>query len=176
MKKKSNRFLDIFIRYLILVLIAIPGLWIFYSIFTPLTVYPVYYLLNMMFDASLSGNIINIMDKFSIEIIGACVAGSAYYLLLILNLSIQKIKIKKRLKILISSFIIFLIINILRIFTLSIFYIYEFSWFDFAHQLFWYVGSILIVVVIWFTEISYYKVREVPFYSDIKFLYKQLKH
>jgi len=176
MRKNSKLFSDILIRYLILLVVAIPSLWIFYAIFTPLTTYPVFYILDLLFDASLKGNVIHIMDKFSIEIIGACVAGSAYYLLLILSLSIQKIKLKTRLKIIASSFLIFLIINILRIVALSAIYVYQFSWFDVAHQLFWYVGSIIIVLLIWFAEIKWYKIKDIPFYSDLKFLYKQLKN
>ena len=46
------------IRYLLLVFVAIPDLWIFYTIFTPLTVYPVYFISKIFFSASLSNSII----------------------------------------------------------------------------------------------------------------------
>ena len=97
MKKKIGDISDIILRYLILVLVAIPNLWLFYLIFTPLTAYPVYWLLSLPYDASiLSNNIILINQAISIELVEACIAGAAYYLLLILNLSTPKIKIKKR--------------------------------------------------------------------------------
>ncbi len=175
MKKMPRQFSHILIRYAILVLIALPGLWIFYFIFTPLTTYPIYFLLNLFFDASLKGNVINIANKFSIEIISACVAGSAYYLLLILNLSIQKIKLQKRLNLIFLAFLSFLIINILRIFLLSILYIFRFSWFDIAHKIFWYLGSIILVILVWFAEVKFFKIKEIPFISDIKFLYKKAR-
>ena len=173
MRKISKQFLDILIRYVILILVALPNLWLFYFIFTPLTLYPVYFLLNLFFNVSLSGNLINIINNSSIEIIPACIAGSAYYLLLILNLSLQKVKLQKRLNMIFLAFLSFLIINILRVFLLSTIFILDFSWFDIAHKLFWYIGSIIFVIGIWFAEIKLFKIKEIPFYSDIKFLYKK---
>ena len=83
MNKLSKQLSDLLIRYAILILIALPGLWFFYFIFTPLTIYPVYFLLSLFLDTSLIGNII-LIGEFPIELIPACIAGSAYYLLLIL--------------------------------------------------------------------------------------------
>jgi len=172
MRQSSKPFLDIIIRYAILVLAAIPNLAIFYWIFTPLTIYPTYYLLNIFFEVSLSGNIIHTMGDY-IEIIAACVAGSAYYLLLILNLSLKNIKTNKRIKMLLFAFLAFLIVNVLRVFLLSTIFILEFSWFDVAHKLSWYIGSVVLVVAIWFTEVKIFKIKEIPFVSDLKFLYKK---
>ncbi len=173
MRKTSKQFLDILIRYSILILIALPNLWLFYFIFTPLTLYPVYFLLNLFFNVSLTGNVVEIMNCASIEIIPACIAGSAYYLLLILNLSLQKIKLRKRLNMISIALIAFLLINIIRVFLLSTIFFLDFSWFDIAHKLFWYVGSIVFVIGIWFAEMKFFKIKEIPFYSDIKFLFKQ---
>ncbi len=173
MRKTSKQFSDILIRYAILILIALPNLWLFYFIFTPLTVYPVYFLLNLFFDVSLVGNVIEVLNYSSIKIIPACIAGSAYYLLLILNLSLQKIKLQKRLNMISIAFLSFLLINIIRVFLLSTIFILDFSWFDIAHKLFWYIGSIVLVIGIWFAEMRFFKIKEIPFYSDIKFLYKK---
>ena len=174
MKKISKQFLDIIIRYLILILLALPGFAIFYFVFAPLTIYPVYFLLNLFFDVSLMQDIV-LINEIPIELIGACIAGSAYYLLSILNLSTPKIKLQKRIKILFLSFGVLLILNILRIFFLSLVFISGSSSFDIAHKLFWYTGSIIFVVGIWFAEVKLFKIKEIPFYSDIKFLYKQSK-
>ncbi len=171
MKKARKHFKNILIRYLILILIAIPNLWIFYFVFTPLTIYPVYVLLGLFFEPFLSGVTITIADCFNIEIIGACVSGAGYYLLLILNLSTPKIKFNKRMKMIFLSFGCFLILNIARIFFLSIAYINGYSWFDFTHKLFWYLGSSIFVVGIWFAEVKLFKIKQIPFYSDLKFLY-----
>lgn len=174
MKKISKQFLDIIIRYLILILLALPGFAIFYFVFAPLTIYPVYFLLNLFFDVSLMQDII-LVGEIPIELIGACIAGSAYYLLSILNLSTPKIKLQKRVKMIFLSFGVLLILNILRIFFLSLVFISGSSSFDIAHKLFWYTGSIIFVVGIWFAEVKLFKIKEIPFYSDIKFLYKQSK-
>ncbi|MCK4647636.1 pacearchaeosortase [Candidatus Pacearchaeota archaeon] len=167
MKKQVRKFLDIAVRYLILILIGIPNLWLFYLIFTPLTIYPVFFLLGLFFNATLTNNFIILENFLPIEIVGACVAGSAYYLLLILNLAIP-MNINKRLKMLLFSFLSLLIINILRIFLLSLLFISGTSLFDITHELFWYVGSIVFVIGIWFTGIKIFKIKEIPFYSDLK--------
>lgn len=170
MKRISKNIANIFVRYAILVIIALPNLWLFYFVFTPLTVYPVYFLLNLFFDASLTGSVITLAGSFPIALIGACIAGSAYYLLLILNLSTPKIKLQKRLNIIFLSFVAFLVINILRIFLLSIMAFSGSSLFDITHRLFWYLGSVVFVVGIWFFMVKSFKLKEIPFYSDIKFL------
>ena len=172
MNKLPKQFLDLLIRYAILIIIALPNFWLFYLIFTPLTVYPVYFLLNLFFDTSLMGNII-LIGEFPIELIGACIAGSAYYLLLILNLSTPGIKLQKRAKMILLSFTSLLILNILRIFLLSLVFISGTSWFDITHKLFWYMGSVVFVIGIWFAEVKLFKIKEIPFYSDIKILYKK---
>ena len=175
MKRGSNRFLDLVVRYVLLVIIALPGLWIFYFIFTPLTVYPIYFLLNLFYDVSLiSGNILLINREIPIEFIKACIAGSAYYLLTILNLATPKIKLKKRINMLLLAFAIFLVLNLLRIFLLSFLAISGSSYFDVTHILFWYSLSTIFVVAIWFAEVKLFKIKEIPFYSDLRFLYKSL--
>jgi len=174
MKKIPKQFIDLLIRYAILIIVALPNFWLFYFIFTPLTVYPIYFLLSLFFETSLMGNII-LIGKFPIELIPACIAGSAYYLLLILNLSTPKIKFQKRVKMIFFSFTFLLILNILRIFLLSLIFISGTSLFDISHKLFWYLGSTVFVVGIWFIEVKLFKIKEIPFYSDIKFLYKKSK-
>ena len=167
MKKESGKFFGVFIRYLLLILLGLPNLWLFYLIFTPLTIYPVFFLLNLFFDATLTNTVIILENTFPIEIINACIAGSAYYLFLILNLA-TPMKINKRLKLLLFSFGGLLLINILRIFFLSLLFVVGTSLFDITHELFWYLGSVVFVVGIWFVGIKIFKIKEVPFYSDMK--------
>ena len=169
--------LKIFIRYLIIVLIAIPNLFIFYFIFTPLTIYPVFGAFKIFFkEVLLVGNTFQISNEFFIEIIPACIAGSAYYLLFVLNLSIPKIKIKKRIKMLLFSFAFLLGLNILRIFIFSLLFIYSSqNFFNLTHKLVWYLGATIFVVLIWFIEVKIFKIQEIPVYSDVKYLYKEIK-
>ncbi|MCX6750205.1 MAG: pacearchaeosortase [Candidatus Pacearchaeota archaeon] len=176
MNKKMAFVYSIFLRYLILILAALPNFWIFYFVFTPLTIYPVYFILNLFFHAALSGSAIFIGNHLSpIEIVDACVAGSAYYLLLIFNLSIPHIRIVKRLKMIGFAFLSFLIVNILRIVILSAIFVLNPSIFDISHKLSWYLGSIILVVGIWFLEVKKFKIKEIPFYSDVKSILKYIK-
>ena len=170
----KKEYYSIIIRYLILILIALPNLYLFYLIFTPLTIYPVYFLLNLFWEASLQANTI-LINTFSIEVISACVAGSAYYLLLILNLSIPKIILKKRIKMILFAFSSLLILNILRIFILVSLFLMAPNLFDITHKLFWYLISIIFVIGIWFIEVRIFKIKQIPAYSDIKFLTNQIR-
>lgn len=164
-------FLYVLIRYLLLFLLGINTLWVFYLVFTPLTLYPVYFFLSLFFNAALIGNSI-IISEIPIELVNACIAGSAYYLLLVLNLSTPGIHVKKRLTMIVLSFLILLIINILRIFFLSLLYLKGSSLFDITHIFFWYFVSIIFVILIWFAEVKLFKIKQVPFYSDINYFYK----
>jgi len=170
--KDSYLIMDLFWRYAALLIVALLNLGIFYLVLTPLTIYPVYLLLNIFFDLYLAGNLIVVIGHFPIEIVNSCIAGSAYSLLLILNLATLNIKFKDRIKIFITSFLALLIINILRIFFLSILFVNDSVWFDFLHKLFWGLLSTLFVTGIWFIELKKFKIKNIPFFSDLKFLYE----
>ena len=173
--KKLNDFLDILVRYLILVLVAFPNLYLFYLIFSPLTIYSVYFILKLFTDVSLTANLIQVNGYFPIEIIKACVAGSAYYLLLILNLSTPKIKFSKRIKMILISFLAFLVLNISIILLMFFLFLKQSPFFDFIHLFFWYVVSVVFVVGIWFLEVKLFKIKKIPVYSDFKFLLKKAR-
>ncbi len=164
--------IDLMSRYLILVLVAIPNLYIFYFIFSAVTIYPSYFLLSLFYDVSLIENKI-VFGNISIVLIDACIAGSAYYLLTILNLTTPGIKLNKRANMIALSFISFLIINILRIFFLSFLFIESFPSFNFIHKFLWYFGSTFLVIIIWFAEVKLFNLKEIPVYSDLKTLYKK---
>ena len=175
MKDVKKRVINLFIRYLILLLVAVPNLGLFYYVFSPLTIYPSYFLFNLVFDASLYGNIVLINSCSVIEIIPSCIIGSAYYLLLILNLSVPNIRLKKRLLMILSAFLTLLVINILRIFLLGVLYTSNSPWSDPLHQFFWYFLSIIFVIGIWLAEIKIFRIKDIPFYTDIKFLIPQFE-
>lgn len=166
---------NIVLRYLVLIFIGIFSTQIFHFIFFQLTFYPVYFLFQIFFNVSLSSNTLWV-NAIPIEIVSACVAGSAYFLLLILNLSTPEIKLKKRIMMILFSFFTFLIINILRIFFLSFLLISKNSLFDITHKVFWYIGSTILVAGIWFLSVKIFGVKEIPFYSDIKNLYHSGKY
>jgi len=172
-KKEVSKIFYITLRYLVLLLIAFPNLYLFYFVFTPLTIYPVYFLLKLFFNVSLNASIIE-FNSYAIEIVKACVAGSAYYLLLILNFT-TPMKLKTRIFSLLFSFSSFLLLNILRIFAFSILFIESFYFFNALHLFFWYVVSSLLVFIIWLLNIKLFKIKNIPFYADLSFLYKKAK-
>lgn len=159
---------NILTRYFITLLIALPNLFLFYFIFTPLTIYPVYFLLSIFYSVSLSGNIL-LINNVQIALVEACIAGSAYYLLAALNLT-TPMKTRKRIYSLIFLLFSFLIINIFRIFLFSILFLNSFSLFNLTHLFFWYILSTLIVVAIWLFNVHLFKLKEIPVYSDLKYI------
>ena len=174
--QKNNSSEDIFfipVRYLIL-LMCIFSLTLVYKIFTPLTVYPVVFLLKIFYNVSLSGELIIINLNTVISIIPACIAGSAYLLLLILNLTVP-MAIGKRIYSIALSFLLLLMLNILRIFLLAVLYYNNFYYFDITHKVFWYFLSTIFVVGIWFLIVKIFSIKEIPVYSDFARLYNNSK-
>ena len=172
MEKETRTLIDIIVRYLILLLFAIGNLYIIYAIFRPLTLYPVYAILNTFYNITLSGITLLIEDK-AIGITSACVAGSAYYLLLILNLGVS-MGLRKRIYSLLYSFVVLLLFNILRIIILSVLIINNNSYFDITHKFLWFGLSTIFVVAIWFTEVRIFKIKQIPFYTDLKNIKKMI--
>ena len=172
MNKEGKKNLRILARYIILLAVAVLGVSLFHFIFLPLTKYPVFYFLDIFFDALLVGNAIFI-NNVTIEIAGACVAGSAYFLLLILNLGTPNINPDKRIKMILYGFGIFLVVNIIRIIFLSFLFLNSSPYFDFLHKFLWYFGSTVLVVGIWFFEVKIFRLKDIPFYSDLRYLYRK---
>ncbi len=165
---------SLFIRYIILIIVAFPNLYLFYLIFTPITVLPVYLILKFIYGATLSGYSTIVIQGQAINLISACIAGAAYYLLLILNLS-TPMNLKKRLKSLIFIALSFLILNIIRILIFSSLYLSGFQYFDLAHKIIWYAGSTILIVLIWFLNIWLFKIRNIPIYTDIKSIAQDIR-
>ena len=172
MKHKEAFYL--ILRYLILIILPLGNLFIFYYIFTPLTIYPVLKVFNYLYEAVLlEGNIIFFKGYYA-EIISACVAGSAYYLLLILNLT-TPINLKTRIKSIIFLMLSFYILNILRIIIFGVLLFKGYEYFDLTHKLTWYFGSTLLVILIWFVNIYLFKIKEIPVVSDAKRVINDIK-
>lgn len=173
-RNKKFKTSNVLIRYLLIIVVALFNLWLFYTIFAPLTIYPSYYIIKLFSNVSLSGNVFFINGQ-TIELTSACIAGAAYYLLFIFNMSVPFIKIKQRIIMILSSFLALLILNISRIVILTMIFISGSSLFDLAHLIFWYVLSTIFVVGIWLVEIKIFKIKEIPIYSDIKILFERIK-
>lgn len=142
-------------------------------IFTPLTVQPVYFFLHRLYDAVLlEGNVLFFKGYYA-EIITACVGIAAYYFLLILNLTTPMHPIK-RVKSLAFILLTFLILNIIRIVVFGTLMFRGYQYFDITHQLTWYFGSTILVILIWFANVLIFKVSAIPIYTDVKNLSRDI--
>src|SRR3989338_230094 len=108
MKKASEILESIVFRYALIILSSLNGLAFFYLFFTPLTLSLLNLLLRLFSIGSLNGSFI-ITHSDTFQIISACIAGSAYFLLFFLNLSTPGINPKKRFVSIVFSFLVFLI-------------------------------------------------------------------
>jgi len=176
--KKNSIFL-ILLRYFILLMLIILLLFplsnpIIYTILTPLTIYPVIFLLKFFVNVTYVAPLMTLGEKTLIQIVPACIAGAAYILILILNLSVR-LKAKTRINSLLLSLFILLVFNILRIFSFALLYHNLVPYTDLIHKIFWYIISTFFIIGIWFFIVKIFKIKEIPFYSDISYIIKEIK-
>lgn len=167
MNKQSKKILELFTRYFTILIFGIGNLYLIYKILTPITIQTLNLILSIFINTTLVENIIY-MDRAVIEIVPACVAGAAFYLLLLLLLSIRDINPKIRIKAIATAFAMLFILNISRI--LILIPIINTSYFETIHWIFWHLISIIFVVAIWFSVIKIYKIKSYPIYSDFKYI------
>lgn len=172
MNKQSKKILGIFARYFTIILIGTGNLYIIYKLLTPLTIFTLNTILSIFTKTILIDNII-CLNEISIEIIPACVAGAAFYLLFMLILSTANIKPKIRIKALFTAFIIFFILNISRI--LILIPMINTSHFETIHWIFWHMISTIFVVAVWFVVVKIHKIKSIPIYSDLKYIKSLIK-
>ena len=163
------------VRYLILLIIGIIFFLspLLYNFLSSLTIHSSSFLLNLFYSNTILENQLFFSDHI-IMLIPACVATSAYLLLIILNLT-TPIKIKKRISLLITSLLTFFILNITRILLLSLLFLNNSSYFSSLHQFSWYFLSTIMVVGIWFILAHIFKIKTIPVYTDIKTLLNLIK-
>lgn len=163
MKKEIK---SIILRYSIIILLGFFLMDALTALFKPLTIYTSFFLIDIFFNPLIVDNFFLIGSQ-KIFIIDACVATSAYFLLFLLNLATPNIKIRKRIFALSFSWALFLILNILRIFILSILYLNSSPIFGLFHLIFFYVVSVLFAISIWFLSTRIFDIKKIPFYSDL---------
>ncbi len=169
-----NKLYSLVSRYALILIAGLGNLFIFYKVFYPLTFFPVEFILNIFGDVNSFYRLnLILFNTTAVDIVAACVAGSAYYLIFILVMSTAGLKILKRIKILLFSTLIFLVFNIIRIVLMAL--IAGSVYFEQVHMFFWYFISIIFVVLIWFFAVKLFKIKEIPIYSDLKYLLKQTK-
>ncbi len=172
MDNQTENIFGIFIRYLLIIILGLGNLYLFYGFLTPVTISFLKFLLSFSGDPVIVGTSIH-FKRVIFDIIPACVAGAAFYLMFILVFSTRGIKIGKRLSILLISFALLFVINILRlVFLISI---VRASYFNEIHWFLWNFVSVIFVVGIWVFMVYRFKLRGIPLYSDLKYLWN-LQH
>lgn len=140
----------------------------------------IYFFLNLFIPIKINSNIILIKSlNISFEVINACVANQAYILIGFIFLSIPIKNIKILFIIIVKSFILFSIFNLLRILLLIIIYFYFGEvWFKNLHLLFYEFlsGVITGIIIIYYLRKynNYYiKNQRLPIISDLKNILKE---
>jgi len=165
-----NKIKFIFLRYIILIIIGLLYVTLYKLLFY-VTIFPSYFLLKIFYEVSIEGYILNVVGT-EVGVVSACVAGSAYYLLLILNLTTE-MKTRKRLFSLLFSLVFLLIVNIIRISAFSMLLVEDFVYFDIIHSIFWHLMSVLLVIFIWFLTVWIFKIKNIPVYSDLRLFFRK---
>ncbi len=176
MNKEYKITINLFSRYITILFLGMGDLYLIYKLLTPLTVYIVNLFINILTPAFLLENTIH-FNQVAIKIAPACVAGSAFYLLLALILSTSKIKPITRIYSILTALSIFFTLNVARILILAS--ITTSPDFEIIHWIFWNILSTVFVVATYIATIRFYKIDSIPVYSDIiylKSLIKSKKH
>lgn len=165
--EKRNNLAVILLRYFFLLVISLFILSESFAKFILLvTIYPVHWILGLFFQNFVVRDLI-LVGNISVELIPACLAISAYLLLISLNFLVP-MKPLKRILVLLFSCLLLLIANIIRIFILTLFVLQDSIYYDIIHKFIWYFLSTILVIGIWFLTAYLFKIKEIPLYSDIK--------
>ena len=163
-----------YVNFIIRLLLCFIPISAFILIFTPITIYLVYFFF-FNFNPVIINNIL-VINKSSFEFIEACIVPYAYYFLWILCLLTKDIILKTRIKVIIYGFLLIFLMNILRISLLIYLSInYGEYWFNLVHMFFWKFLSGVYVALVWILLVKIYKIKSIPIYDDLKDLYKKIK-
>jgi len=160
-----------------LFLLLVMPLSFFYFVFTPLTIYPSYFLLKITgFAPQFTSSTVLAFQELAVRFVPACIAASAYYLLYILILLTKELALIKSVKLFIYGSLLILSVNIIRIYLIILVLIkYGVNYFNAIHLFFWTFVASVYVALIWIFLTRKMKIKSVPAYSDIKYLYEKAK-
>ena len=171
-KKDKKLIISLVSRYLLIIILGL-NLSIISGLLLSPTLYLTKTILSLFYPTFLLPGSIIYFNSISVELIPSCISASAYFLLFILIFSTPNIKAIKMIFLVVLSFVLFFIINILRISFLAL--IYNYNYFNILHKFLWFFLSTMFVVIIWFSLVKAFKIKEIPIYSDILSLKKYSK-
>jgi len=142
----------------------------------PITIYLSYFLLSIIQQNVILNSPYIIINGVTTKFVTACAAVSAYYLLMLLVLLTKDIRPLTRLKMFFLGSLIILIVNTIRVVILLLILSYRNqNLFETVHIAFWMLIGSIIVALTWIYLVKRYKVRSIPVYSDLKYLFQQTK-
>jgi len=165
---------ELLVRVFIAIVLLVIPVNIFYFLFSKVTLWgslPFLYILG--YSIKVEGYTL-FLDGKILDFIPACVATSAYYLLTLLVLLTKDIKLKTRFYLFLSGCFLIFLMNVVRI-DILLYILVEFgkNWFERFHIFFWHFVSSVYVAAVWIFLTYKFKVKSIPVYSDLKFLFQQ---
>lgn len=159
-------------RVLIALAIFLVPYNVFYALFLKITVFLSYLPLLLKYNPVIEGDLI-LINSQPLRFIPACIATSAYYLLALLVLSTKDIKPKSRIFMFVIGSGLILITNTIRIDILIYTFLeYGRNLFGLIHLFFWTIVSSIYVVIVWIFLTKLFRIKAIPIYSDLVYLYK----
>jgi hypothetical protein len=169
--ESTNFNINLMIRYSSLGLIL--ALFAFLPVFEWISIafsYIMYILLKLVFNVQFLGMGLYFTNyNLTINMIRECIAPSAYILFSIIFLSIPLKNLKYNFELLIKSYIIFTVINFIRIFLLILIHLtygnYIFNQFHF--YIYSILGSLICAIIVLYLYKKYNLRKKIPVYTDI---------
>lgn len=157
----------ILLLFVVVGIVAVTPAEFFSNLFLGPTLVLTTALLSLFHEVVLISNHSFTLSHQLIELIPACIAGSAYFLLTLLNLT-TPMGHEKRVYSLVYLYAGFLVLNVVRISVFSLISLSGAPFFDFLHLATWYVGSTVFVVGLWFSQKYVFKITDIPVYTDVQ--------
>jgi len=145
-------------------------------IFTKITLYPSYLITLIKYSNAILENNYMIINNTLLRFIPACIGASAYCFLLVIILLTKDIKLKTRINLFLLGSLLILMLNIIRIEVLIyVLMKYGSDLFRAARESFWLFISGVYVAIVWLFLAWKFKIKAIPVYSDLKYLFEKLK-
>ena len=172
--KKCVELSRIVSRYILITLVSIFGFSIFERLLTSPTIHALVGLLKIFYNEIILEGAYIYVNGQGFEITTTCVMGIIYWLLFILVFATAGLKVEKRFCVLAFAWLSVFIFNIMRM--LFLVSIAQKPYFNGVHWLFENVIAIILVILVWTATIRLFKIKTVPFYSDLKVLKQELRN
>lgn len=149
---------------------------LFFFIFSWWTARLSFLLSSLFFDTILQANLLTVNGEL-VALVPACIAAGAYLLLALLILFTKDMGFFRGITMFFAGSLMILIGNLIRILALiSLLVTQHVNYFDTLHLLSWKVLSSIYVVAVWIFLCKVYKITTIPLYSDLREVFKFVKH